>query len=128
MGPIATTSGEPTAPPGNRYDPVGNDPLAAIRAINALASPESSALLVLVNFHRFINSPEVIQAIPALANVFFIGLGQLIQGRLLQAFFFFMMSVSSGVACLIGIGFIMLPIVWVWSILDAARYVPPRPH
>ncbi|MEK6248104.1 MAG: hypothetical protein N2C12_07985 [Planctomycetales bacterium] len=43
-------------------DAGGNDPLAAIRAINALASPDSSALLVLVNFHRFINSPEVIQA------------------------------------------------------------------
>ncbi|KKL14944.1 hypothetical protein LCGC14_2510550, partial [marine sediment metagenome] len=47
---------------GQSLDAGGNDPLAAIRAINALASPESSALLVLVNFHRFINSPEVIQA------------------------------------------------------------------
>jgi hypothetical protein len=43
-------------------DAGGNDPLAAIRSINALASPDSSALLVLVNFHSFINSPEVIQA------------------------------------------------------------------
>ena len=33
-------------------DAGGNDPLAAIRSINALASPESSALLVLQNFHR----------------------------------------------------------------------------
>ena len=53
--------------PGQRNDQSpdagGNDPLAAIRSINALASPDSSALLVLVNFHRFINSPEVIQAV-----------------------------------------------------------------
>jgi len=40
-----------------------NDPLAAIRAINALASPDGSAVLVLQNFHRFLSSPEVIQAV-----------------------------------------------------------------
>ena len=39
------------------------DPLAAIRAVNALASENSSALLVLPNFHKFLGSPEVIQAI-----------------------------------------------------------------
>lgn len=48
---------------GQAADAGGNDPLAAIRALNALASPDSSALLVLVNFHRFINSPEVVQAL-----------------------------------------------------------------
>ena len=37
--------------------------LAAIRAVNALASPDSSALLVLVNFHRFLNSTEIVQAL-----------------------------------------------------------------
>ncbi|MCR9116139.1 MAG: AAA family ATPase, partial [bacterium] len=41
----------------------GGDPLAAIRAVNAMASPDSSAVLVLQNFHKFLNSPEVIQAI-----------------------------------------------------------------
>ena len=41
----------------------GTDPLAAIRSINAMASENSSALLVLPNFHRFINSPEVVQAL-----------------------------------------------------------------
>ncbi|MCA9070007.1 MAG: AAA family ATPase [Planctomycetaceae bacterium] len=41
----------------------GSDPLAAIRSINALASPESSAILVLQNFHKFLNSPEIIQAV-----------------------------------------------------------------
>jgi len=44
-------------------DAGGNDPLAAIRAINALAGPESSAILVLQNFHRFTQSAEVVQAL-----------------------------------------------------------------
>jgi hypothetical protein len=41
------------------------DPLAAIRSLNALASPDGTALLVLVNFHRFLGSPEVVQALDA---------------------------------------------------------------
>jgi hypothetical protein len=41
----------------------GNDPLAAIRSINALASADSSAILVLVNFHRFLQSAEIVQAL-----------------------------------------------------------------
>ena len=39
------------------------DPLAAVRAVSALSSPESTALLVLVNFHRFLQSPEIVQAL-----------------------------------------------------------------
>lgn len=39
------------------------DPLAAIRSLNALASKEGSALLVLPNFHRFMNGAEVVQAL-----------------------------------------------------------------
>ena len=39
-------------------DAGGNDPLAAIRSINALASADSSAMLVLVNFHRFLQSRD----------------------------------------------------------------------
>ncbi len=39
------------------------DPLAAIRALQALGNPDSSAILVLQNFHRFLGSPEVIQAV-----------------------------------------------------------------
>jgi len=44
-------------------DAGGNDPLAAIRSINALASADSSAILVLVNFHRFLQSAEIMQAL-----------------------------------------------------------------
>ncbi len=40
-----------------------NDPLAAIRALAAFASAEQPALLVLVNFHRFLQSGEIVQAL-----------------------------------------------------------------
>jgi hypothetical protein len=39
------------------------DPLAAIRALAALATPDGTAILVLRNFHRFLGSAEVIQAL-----------------------------------------------------------------
>lgn len=39
------------------------DPLAAIRAIQGLASADSSAILAMVNFHRFLNSAEIVQAV-----------------------------------------------------------------
>lgn len=39
------------------------DPLAAIRSISALAKKDSSALLVLPNFHRFMQSAEIVQAL-----------------------------------------------------------------
>ena len=44
-------------------DANSNDPLAAIRAINALATPDGTAILVLQNFHRFTQSAEVVQAL-----------------------------------------------------------------
>jgi hypothetical protein len=40
-----------------------SDPLAAIKSINALATPEGSALLALPNFHRFLQSTEIVQAL-----------------------------------------------------------------
>ena len=50
---------------GASVDTGTNDPLAAIRSLDALGSADTSSLLVLVNFHRFLNSPEVIQALAA---------------------------------------------------------------
>jgi hypothetical protein len=44
-------------------DAGGHDPVAAISPINALASPNTSALLVLANFHHFLGSPEIVQAL-----------------------------------------------------------------
>jgi hypothetical protein len=37
------------------------DPLAALRALPALADEKGTAVLGLHNFHRFLNSPEVVQ-------------------------------------------------------------------
>ena len=39
------------------------DSLAAIRALAAMATPDGTAILVLRNFHRFLGSPEVVQAL-----------------------------------------------------------------
>ena len=39
------------------------DPLAAVRALNGLASPDSTTLLVMKNLHRFVQSTELMQAI-----------------------------------------------------------------
>jgi ATPase family associated with various cellular activities (AAA) len=46
-------------------DSAGNaaDPVAAVKSINSLAAPGGSALLVLPNFHRFLQSAEVVQAV-----------------------------------------------------------------
>jgi hypothetical protein len=44
-------------------DGAGQDPLAAIRSINALATEDGTAILVLQNFHRFTQSTEIIQAL-----------------------------------------------------------------
>jgi len=43
----------PGQPTPATSDAGGQDPLAAIRAVNALASADGSALLLLQNFHRF---------------------------------------------------------------------------
>jgi hypothetical protein len=43
--------------------PGAADPLAALRAVKSLSNTKSSALLVLPNFHKFLNSPEIIQCL-----------------------------------------------------------------
>jgi hypothetical protein len=39
------------------------DPMAAIKSLPALATPDGTAILVLRNFHRFLGSAEIVQAI-----------------------------------------------------------------
>jgi len=39
------------------------DPLAAVRSLDALATPSGSGILVLVNYHRFLQSAEIVQAL-----------------------------------------------------------------
>ncbi|MHB8954936.1 MAG: AAA family ATPase [Pirellulaceae bacterium] len=50
-------------PHENEMSATTQDPLAAIRAINALATPDGAALLVLQNFHRFLGSAEIVQEV-----------------------------------------------------------------
>src|SRR5262249_56582963 len=40
-----------------------SDPLSAIRALGAMANPDGTSILVLRNFHRFMNNIEVVQAL-----------------------------------------------------------------
>jgi hypothetical protein len=59
--------------PGSRPDGAvpsgGNDPVAAIRALTTLAARDSSALLVLRNFHRFLSNVAIIQALERQLNL-----------------------------------------------------------
>lgn len=65
------------------------------------------------------------QALPALVNCFcFPGLGQLIQGRLFSAFAWWFLHLLGALSILIGIGFILWPIIWIACVIDAARYDP----
>jgi hypothetical protein len=52
----------------NRAAVPATDPLAAIRALGGLAAADGTALLVLRNFHRFLNSVEVVQALDSQIN------------------------------------------------------------
>ncbi|MEK6236962.1 MAG: AAA family ATPase, partial [Planctomycetales bacterium] len=45
-----------------------NDPLAAVRSLQALATPDGTSLLILSNFHKFLGSPEIIQAVARQVN------------------------------------------------------------
>jgi hypothetical protein len=51
----------PNAPQNRATEAGAGDPLAALRALPSLASRDGTALLLLHNFHRFWNDPEVVQ-------------------------------------------------------------------
>jgi hypothetical protein len=53
----------PGATDGSATDAGGGDPLAALRSVSAMADSNGTALLVLHNFHRFLNSPEIVQTV-----------------------------------------------------------------
>ena len=59
-----------------RQEQGAGDPLAALRALPALAEPNGTSLLILHNFHRFLNSPEVVQTT----------FGQLVAGKQQRTF------------------------------------------
>jgi hypothetical protein len=48
---------------GAAVEQSSGDPLAAIRSLHSLATADGTALLVLENFHRFLSSAEIVQAL-----------------------------------------------------------------
>lgn len=60
--------------------------------------------------------------IAAICNVFIPGLGQLVQGRILAAILFFVSSLIAYGTTVIIVGFVLLPIVYIWAIADAAKF------
>lgn len=66
--------------------------------------------------------------IAAICNIFFPGLGQLVQGRILAAIAFFCCWVISGVLTWVLIGWVLLPIVYIWAIIDAAKFKSYQAH
>jgi len=58
----------------------------------------------------------------AICSFFIPGLGQLVQGRILPAILFFIGWAISWALVWIAIGWLMVPIVYIWCIVDAARY------
>lgn len=58
----------------------------------------------------------------AICNFFIPGLGQLVQGRILAAIIFFVVTAAAWATTIILIGWVLGPIMHLWSIIDAARY------
>lgn len=51
------------APSGSPLEHDANDPLAAVRAVSSLSAGETPSIVVLQNFHRFMQSAEIVQAL-----------------------------------------------------------------
>lgn len=57
--------------------------------------------------------------VPALLSFFVPGLGQVIKGQLMKGIGHFVVAAIAGALTIVGIGFILYPIVWLYSIYDA---------
>jgi TM2 domain-containing membrane protein YozV len=58
----------------------------------------------------------------ALCSLFIPGLGQLVQGRILPAILFFIAMAISWALVWILVGWLLVPVVYLWCVIDAARY------
>lgn len=65
------------------------------------------------------------QALPALVNVFLPGVGQLIQGRIMAALCWWVILALSAASLFVFVGVVLLPLMWILNIVDAAKYRPP---
>lgn len=60
--------------------------------------------------------------IAAICNIFIPGLGQLVQGRIFLAIIFFAASIIAYASIFILVGYILVPVVYIWAIIDAAKF------
>lgn len=60
--------------------------------------------------------------IAAICSFFIPGLGQLVQGRIMPAILFFIAMMASWALVYILIGWILVPVIYIWCIIDAAKY------
>lgn len=58
----------------------------------------------------------------AICSFFIPGLGQLVQGRILAALFFFIFAAIAYATIVIAIGYVLVPIAYLWTIIDAAKF------
>ena len=67
-----------------------------------------------------INSEKNIKhGVPALLSFFIPGLGQIIKGNIIKGILFFIGVILSYFLMLLLIGFITLPLIYIWNIYDA---------
>ncbi|QYJ79100.1 hypothetical protein [Shewanella acanthi] len=66
--------------------------------------------------------------IAAIASLFFPGLGQLLQGRILAALMFFLVTVVGYALWWLIVPAVIGAIFHLWSIIDAARFTPDSAH
>lgn len=64
--------------------------------------------------------------IAAICNVFFPGLGQLVQGRILAALIFAIVVFGGAALWWLIVPGIVAAIAYVWAIIDAAKFNPDR--
>jgi TM2 domain-containing membrane protein YozV len=62
---------------------------------------------------------KVLHTAPAIISAFFPGAGQIMKGEVGKGVGVMAMYVLSWLMCLLIIGFVLVPIVWVWAIYDS---------
>lgn len=91
----------------------------------APVSPQHAAApqqVVSVNSTTVIAAAQRDNTIAAVVNIFFSPFGFLVQGRLLTFMVYLAAWFLSLLLCLVGVGIIIIPILWIAGIVDALRY------
>ncbi len=59
--------------------------------------------------------------IAAVLSFFITGLGQIYNGQIFKGLLLMLIQIINGFLCFLLIGFVLLPIVWIFGIVDAYR-------